>query len=593
MKFLIALLTLTAACTNQVPLSQTRDAFAGAAFYYYDHADRQDVAAQLRKAMTDNYSLREIKQRRLGVDTAALFEAFEAGEAAIPDVSEPEAQAAANLAFIDRARQVIAQYQDTHLSVGGLVSAPVILNGLELREVEGRFYVVSLQPKVVAFAAAASSAPDLYTQIALGDEVTSIDGRPVSALVEEMASYEGASSADFRRLIATKRLTVRNYAFPEKPYADYQFVSHGDSPASFSVRLPYFVQEGEAVRADAHYLLAKRGFLPLKNMKATWNEERRSWDFGGALPSNGFDKWSQVPAGLVDIQEWHDLDFGSGLALRTGYVFKGGKAYGVAQIYSFMVGALKNTETNETMAFEAALTTFVSSLKANQIPLIIDLRNNGGGRTNLPATVLSAIASTGAAYPSFTEAFRVTRPIRQMLETYSPPLLGTAGFDPERIAFEQLEAAVSGGKSHTDAIDYTSQISSSIGGYDQPVVAMITPNCISSCDITSILMKASHRVTLLGTHANGTGAGMRREAPFTGATWTDSFDILTANIPNFLFGYPGAPGELVHEGDKAFELNSENVPVAADVQYDYTLDDMFAGSKGWIAKAIAIIDAQS
>jgi C-terminal processing protease CtpA/Prc len=581
---------LLAACGQTPASSHLKDEFSGSAFFYYDQADRVEILGQLKKAMSNNYSLRDIKAQRIGVDTTALFDAALAEETEIGNADSPKVQAAENLAFLDRVHKVIASYQDTHLGMQPVVSSPVIMNGLELREVDGKFYVVAMRKKLIEYASVSSSVPDAYERISLGDQVLSIDGQPVDSLVEDLIGYEAASSPGFRRMLATKRVTIRDYAYPEKPVADYKLIkANGDE---YSVRLPYFYQTSDAVRADAKFLLEERGFIALRDLRLAWNDLRKTWDFKGeSIPTEGFDKWTQVPAGMVGIQEWLDQDYGSDLALRTGYLLKGGKAYGVAQIFTFMVGTMKNSASGVEVQFADGLKSFVAELKNNGTPLIIDLRNNGGGITQLPPTVLAAIGKTNETYPTFTRAARITRHLRQMAETYVPSNLGPVGYDVERAEFDQLKSAIADRRSHTFAHDASEKIKSSIGGYDQRVVVMITPNCISSCDITSMLMEASNRVTLLGTHSNGTGAGMTSAKPFTGAGWTDDFDVISVNIPNFLFGRPGPMNSYIHSGNAYYELNSENVPVQASVQYDYTLDDFLNGSAGWFEKAIEILSA--
>jgi len=589
--FLIAS-NLMISCYRDSSPSRTKDEFSGASFLYYAKEDRLEIFRQLKMAMENNYALRDIKAKRIGVDTSNLFESFLSNEEKIENVEGSKAQAIGNLAFLDRVRKLIASYQDTHLSVKSLVAAPVIMNGLELREVDGKFYVAAMRKKLVEFAAVNSSVPEAYAKISLGDQILSIDGQPVDSLVARLMVYERASSDAFRRFSATRRLTTRDYAYPEMPFSDYEMIKNNGE--LYSVKLPYFYKNlSGATRADANYLLKELGFYDLKNLTLTWNEQDKTWDFASeSIPVEGFDRLGQVPADLVGKQEWVNQDVEKDLALRTGFIIKGGKAYGVAQIFTFMAMAMENTATGEKAAFEAALKAFVVELKRSEIPLIIDIRNNGGGYTSLPAAVLAAIAKTGETYPVFTRAARVTRHIRQMMEAEQPSGLGQVGYDSELTAFDQLKLAISEGRSHTWAIDASDKIKSSIGGYDQPVVALITPNCISSCDITSMLFEASNRVTLLGTHSNGTGAGMTSSDPFTGPSWTDTFDVIKVNIPNFLFGRPGKMDAHIHAGSAFYDLNSENVPVHADIQYDYTIQDLFDGSRGWFSKAIEILSAQ-
>ncbi|WP_034722360.1 hypothetical protein, partial [Bacteriovorax sp. DB6_IX] len=69
----------------------------------------------------------------------------------------------------------------------------------------------------------------------------------------------------------------------------------------------------------------------------------------------------------------------------------------------------------------------------------------------------------------------------------------------------------------------------------------------------------------------------------------DRFHIFRTNIPNSLFGYPGSDDTIVFGEDSAYELNSENRPVIADIEYVETFEDYKNDSSGWIKKAIEIL----
>ena len=134
----------------------------------------------------------------------------------------------------------------------------------------------------------------------------------------------------------------------------------------------------------------------------------------------------------------------------------------------------------------------------------------------------------------------------------------------------------------------------SIGGYDKKIVALITPNCISACDITSFILKASGRATLIGTHSNGTGAGFMSTGEISN-DWEDDHKVFSTTIPNLLFGLPGSKTDtetLVFEKDSVERLDTENRPTFADVQYWTTNKDIQNKNIGWLEKAAEVLEAK-
>src|SRR5690606_5932829 len=138
------------------------------------------------------------------------------------------------------------------------------------------------------------------------------------------------------------------------------------------------------------------------------------------------------------------------------------------------------------------------------LPLLIDMRHNGGGDGQYPAAVLSYLAHADANYPDRTESFRITYMTRQMVERWN--------LNPSSRADRAVPAlvdALAERRPMTYEYTLTDGITADpdIGGFDRPVVALVSPFCGSACDIQSMLFKKSGRVTLVGTASNGTGAG--------------------------------------------------------------------------------------
>ncbi len=95
--------------------------------------------------------------------------------------------------LIDRLRQFIAGFHDTHFFIPEETSRRSALRGgpVRLYEIDGRLYVAAL------------FAPSLEDKLSLGDEVLAIDGEPVEKVIESRAEgYRGTPSARRRKAIS-------------------------------------------------------------------------------------------------------------------------------------------------------------------------------------------------------------------------------------------------------------------------------------------------------------------------------------------------------------------------------------------------------
>jgi hypothetical protein len=247
------------------------------------------------------------------------------------------------------------------------------------------------------------------------------------------------------------------------------------------------------------------------------------------------------------------------------------------------------------MSFINGIRSFVAELKENQMPLILDLRANGGGNGNLPAQVLSVLAEENAIYPGATSGFRMTSYMRQLEE---PSFLQDVVGEDQSFGLNLDEMKNFFQKTIDERRDYTPMFAAEVipfdmagvKGFNNKIVALVTANCISACDKMSFLLKSSGRATIIGTHSNGTGAGFLSTGELN-TQWEDRLRVLSTQVPNYLFGVPGASFEsTVFDENSTETMCSENRPTIADVQYSATMLDVTKNNIGWLQKAAQVID---
>jgi hypothetical protein len=337
-------------------------------------------------------------------------------------------------------------------------------------------------------------------------------------------------------------------------------------------------------------LLESRGIKGIKDILETWNESTKRWETS-TIGWQGYSPYD-APQGALGTKTWLDAAEPNEVVMQTGYVLKDGKSYGFLQLYTYMLGQVTEKVGAPSIDWATPMVKFINELKASKTPLIIDIRENGGGFTSIPPKILAMIARDKEIYPSVRAGFRITKYARGIIDLWNDSKLADLNEPTDvNLAIPVVEEAVKNTWKHTNMYPRKSvEANPLVGGYDLPIVAMTAPTCISSCDIQSFLLKGSKRATLLGTHSNGTGAGFYGDGPFSAGPWYDRQSVLTTQIPNFLFGYSTDVQATAATGDESvLKFDTENIPTTADVQYSSTKNDYLNHDAGWYAKAIEIL----
>lgn len=585
MKLIILIgLALASFCANASTIQKS--VFSGKSFYYYDKEDRVQILKEFYHGFKSNYALWDFKKRRVNVDGDLVVPTAIVVEGLIDDVKGEFPQALSNLQFLDRTVMLGATFQDTHFSIRPVHARPVIFNGLRLKLVgkNKKVIISNVFDKVMAMNKIKSKGNTSYEEIKLFDEVISIDGVAIHEAMSKIEKYVGGSSKYYREMRSADDLVIRSYKYPMKNYSDFELKNKDGK--SYSVRLPWFFSD-KKVRRDTTVFFDTVGYSEALDLRFAWDEKDRTWVEARSLAKRGYSSSSE-PVGMVDVTDWKK-DKGSVVAIRTGYILKNAKAYGIVQLFSFSVKDVVNEE--DEVEFVEVVRRFVKKLKEQGVPLIIDIRRNGGGSSDRARSIMKLIAKSDVVYPERTTAFKMTRKTRLFIQRWDAEDdkysdIGNKTYWKNYI--DNLYSALENEEHYSNVFAAGEGITadSEVGGFENKVVALVSPKCISACDNMAMLLKASGRVKLIGSHSNGTGAGFR-SSELLSASWRDSYDIITARIPNYLFGYAASIGEMViEEDDGAYVYNSENRPTAAHIEYFSSLADFTSHSSEWLDKAM-------
>ena len=575
-----------------------KEVYDGIKFQYLDKADRLLIVNDFLKTVELEYALLPLKEKRIGLDfkklkSEAIDRENESQNVLISlsdrnNSAERERisflQAKSNMDFLDRMQALVAQFKDTHFSLQEKIARPFVYTGIRMHRIEGKVIVGAIEKKFMAMASKMSGAD--FSRIAIGDEVIAINGQDVEEKVNELKKYISGSSDEFIDYQAIRALTIRNNNYDAKNSITITFRNAG------TFKLPLFANrtKDSTPRLDAITFFNKIG-IPSDSsaIGMSYDKSSKQW-IDGAMAFEGYSP-TKLHLNLKGLTELLGDD--GAPALRTGYYINKGKSYGVLQILTFMTRNVKVGENQ--MSFIDGIRAFVSELKENQLPLILDLRVNGGGNGKLPAQVLSVLAEEGVVYPGATSGFRMTSYMRQVQE---PDMFQEVIGEDQTFGLTLDEMKNFFQKTIDERRDYTPMFAAEVipydagkvKGFNNKIVALVTSNCISACDKMSFLLKSSGRATIIGTHSNGTGAGFLSTGELN-TRWDDRLRVLETQVPNYLFGVPGKSYETtVFEDNSAETMCSENKPTIADVQYAPTMLDVAKNNIGWLNKAAEVLE---
>lgn len=577
-----------------------KDVYAGLKFHYLDRADRLMIVKDFLNSIELEYALLPLKEKRLGIDFQKIKEEAIDAEMAAGDfiltASERKnqdarekmsfLQAQSNMEFMDRMTLLVAKFKDTHFGINEKISRPYIYNGVRLFRVQGRIIIGSLDKKFLAMVEKLSGTD--MSPLKIGEEVVSIDGVPVEKKIDEYKPYVAGSTDEYIDMEAVRALTLRNFKYEKKNFVKITFKS------GLVFKLPVFVNNSmqSTPRVDAITYFEKYKIpSDSSSIGITFDKTTGKFVEGPSMAFSGYSA-RNLKENLKGVTEMVD-DAGSP-AIRTGYFINKGKTYAVMQLMTFYTKNVK-TATAE-MPFLDAIRNFAIDAKENELPVILDLRINGGGNGGYPAAVLSIFTEADKTYGGPSRGYRVTPYMRYLEEQQNFQFLegedqsvGITYDDLRNIMDEALDA----GKPFAPMFNVSGNVTADakVKGFKEKMVVLVTPNCVSACDMTAFLFKESKRATIIGTSTNGTGAGFRSSNNLN-TEWEDPLRVFSSTIPNFLFGRPGDLNTSIFGENSVDELCSENQPTIADIPYSNMPIDIVKGNLGWLQKAVQVLETK-
>jgi hypothetical protein len=540
-------------------------------------ARRLKIICELKSSILEKYALIQLKSERIGVNVDQHMQDCAREELAILSGDRQD--------FYDRVLKCIAGFQDTHFGGYSRVRRPVVLTAIQVIDIGGKIVISKASPILMARIKAENEEAwkGLEDTLAVGNEVTMIDGQPALDAVKTLTPYISASSPAFGELYASMTFFQRGFRYPTKKTVTLE-IRNAQGELKH-IELPWMAQVTPG-NFDAQAKFKALGLPLVTELQWKYNPVLRKLEKNdeGLFPT-GFNIKAALFPNQATFTTYVDDEGAPGL--RTAEVILDRQhVFCYMQLLTFYSENFTkegSKDSKDKQPFFTPIKAFVKSCEAKKMPLLLDLKYNGGGNGTYPAKLLAALSEPGAKYPSDVSAFRITPSMVDIVTQEIDPSKQSGARDLDagpdaKTLLAAVSDAIQNGAPYTDVMngpDVTTD--HEVGGYSQKIVAIVTPLCISACDMTARLLKNAKRAVLVGTASNGTGAGFWSEANLD-SSFQDSEGVLKLQIPNSLFGVETAvnePERLPFATAKA--LLSENVPIVADVQTPFTVEDIKNG----------------
>jgi len=539
---------------------------------------RARVLCDLRTALKAKYSLQEIKEEKMNISLERQLDGCIRREIVSNLAPKKYEGDYPILEFEDRVLRCLSAFWDTHLKMSSQTAKPQVYAGFSLARIGDKFFISSVS-KLIA-EDWAKKQPAAAKLLQPGAEVVSVNGISPAKWVSDLSPYIAGSSKRFVAEEAAAAITLRNFAYPQVGTLEVGIAGRG------KVRIPWWM-------VGINQRSATREFFKAAKISSAHNlSPGIELDMRDGADARGYDH-------RLPLEEESKLtnffdDKGS-LGLRLGNFEQGGRSYCYVQILTFATKRWRiGNPGGRTVTFAAPFEQMAVSCEANKSPLILDLRSNAGGDSGNPAKVLAAFAEAGKSYPSALMSGLLTSHFQDVLAKYS---LGD-GFEiegeetPETLIYSAFKKAVEQEKDYLPFVA-SPNISTSLkeGAFGQKIVALVTPQCVSACDLMAGMLKISGRAHLVGTFTNGTGGRFLEIGESPAAGWKDDlYGTISVRIPNSLHALlprllrDKESGVFDFEGHKGWVM--ENRPITAHTWYDTGLSDILGAGAGWREKAI-------
>lgn len=550
--------------------------------------ERKTSIEALRTAFKSSYVGYDLKKALIGKSGDEIFDEC---------LKDTTPTPLSTVEYYDEIKKCLARLKDTHISVSNLVRSTTITTGISSAIWIGdKLIIETTRPKLLEkFEEMAQVPPGTYTDtFQKGTWIEEINGRPAIEAVQELEPYISASSPMAAKADATYFLFTRSFRYPKTP--TIQLKVRREDGVVFEATLPW-VQRDNYGSADSATDLNRRGFALTSDLAKESLTQRQGYSPENPLFQNLLNKHEYFSEQSTDDYP----------VVVTGQTTLDKQNVCYLQVSSFSLS--KGTTTPQYPIYESVKDQFLTAgfidvirnhlqtCETLKSPLILDIRQNGGGDLALAAEVFSFFETfngpetyQGRSLSTRTGALPVLISYLSNLDLTKTNIyteLSFKAFQEAQASHQQISPWVFGRLQNFEKSVFNGK-----------VLVLTGPQCVSACDNTARRFKISGRGTLVGEPTNGTGFGFISTTKAE-ASFRDPYNLYTVRIPNSAFHSVTLPQDkavLVDEVQKGFSVPFEEVPVlenrptVPDVELHLTRADLF-GYSDYIQALVPLLKA--
>jgi hypothetical protein len=436
-------------------------------------------------------------------------------------------------------RKCVAQFNNGHLR-SHAVKAPWIYMPFSLIESSGDFYIKSLFTENTC-------AYD--TGVKVGDIVIEINGKTVNELISSFDEYQYGSSSYKKREGSVDAITSRTYAITDNPKFSITVNRDGKE---LTFNNTYFFYENY-VSTDDNMILLKMGY---KSCRYETNTVRKQEGYYYSQPLYK-PKWSfSTEQNLSNPSAFFSNITTDGK--DACYL----KFYNFESLHGYFDDQAPYPEDSYSVHLWSRLKTELEQCNTTNKTLIIDFQYNTGGRYSELGDFINLVTPEGS------------KPLSQYRQTrLKHDFMGQYLCEGE-VFFREFSTLLGDTFNSAFCQDLESSSSWNSNGYDNNIIVLTTPNCMSSCDIAVSALKMLPNVKVIGTPTHGAFNGISRYDDF-GKTTNGPVTLYNTDLTTFIEATYVTP---IVEGNVCINYSCyrplEGKPVMPHFNYNLTFKDL-------------------
>jgi C-terminal processing protease CtpA/Prc len=523
----------------------------------------------MRQSFAETYIGYNVKKDLIGISGDEIF--------ANCAKMVPEKDSFSSLEYYDLVRKCVAQFKDSHIGVPIHMSPAVLETAIGMAELaDGKVFISRTREQITKKIEEIQKLPagSLAAVIKPGAEIVKVDGKPVLDAVKELEAYVGGSSDAARTREAVSDLFVRNYSYPASQ--ELQVTIRTDDGTTRDLTIPWVIYAPNS-SLESRILLSDRGFLN----SADLSEESAFSD------SSGFRTAVPLFRNLTNPKTYIDSD--ENPLLVTGLINKDGKNICYMQVNSFSVKATDDYgykaftlvgETKQPVNLLNAEKEFLRNCDAFKSPLLLDLRENGGGNAYYADKFFRLFEKSDTPVSYRAEADYMSAGNFALLDLTFEKADKQATALEESLTLAALTNAIKQNRKIGDWV--LTRESTDLSSFDDPIVLATSYNCVSACEFVTHRFQNTQRAKIAGSPTAGTGFGFSSTGDFK-IGYHDVLNLIDVKIPNHAFSSTVVADDSQFITESAGKGNIldltklpyiENHPAVPDVTIQYTRTDI-------------------